>query len=345
MGVNIAYLPGIFGSRIAQGPYPPFFGTVDVWPGLLEPALLGYLQLELAADGVSPGPHTNAGPLTAVGLVQFAYQPLGTLMRSRGWNVLDCPYDWRKSRLVTAPATLAAIQGAFGQQPFAFVAHSQGALEARAVWLAMNNAGMAGQVAGMVTMGGPHFGSWEVPRGFFGLPGLYQLIAKFAGIVGLLGLSQRIDYLDDIIGSWPGWYEMAPFRDYGPLQQSDPATAAALYQTSFYAGGSPYVTAARLSAAAAFQNTIRFAYPGGRTICIVGQAYPTAFEVNAVSLLTSDKGYLFTLQGDGQVPASYAVLPQQVEQDITVFHGNMPTDPRVQRAVVWAVQQFFGPGA
>lgn len=345
MGVNIAYLPGIFGSRIAQGPYPPFFGTVDVWPGLIEPAVQGYLQLELAADGVSPGPHTSAGPLKPVGLVEFAYGPLSAVMRARGWNVLECAYDWRLSRLVSSQGTLGLIQGAFGQQPFAFVAHSQGALEARAVWLALNNAGLAAQVAGMVTMGGPHFGSWETARGFFGLPGLYQLIAKFAGITGLFGLSQRIDYLDDIIGSWPGWYEMLPFRDYGPLQQSDPATAAALYQTSFYAGGSPYVTAARLSAAAAFQNTIRFAYPGGRTICLVGQNYPTPYEVAPGQSLTSDKGYLFNTQGDGQVPAAYAVLPQQTEQDLTVFHGNMPADPRVQRAVVWAVQQFFGPGA
>lgn len=343
-GPNVVYLPGIFGSRLGLPSFPFALG-VDVWPpnvGLVTGLLL---QLQLAADGVSPGPKTYGMPLQVNGLVQFEYQQLAAYMRLRGWNVLEAPYDWRLSVQRSAPVVLAAILQAFGSSQFVIVAHSMGGLVARAVYALLVLAGQGAQCRGIVTLGTPHFGSWEGVRGFFGLPQLYQSLAIFQGIQGLLQPGGRIDLLDVILASWPGWYELLPWRDDGPLAITDPATAQALYTLGFYAGGNPYISAAWLAAAVQTQHYLDPAIPPNGMVTIRGQNYVTAYEVNPGVSRGTDAGYLYTGAGDGQVPASYATVIGAVVVDRAAAHGQMPLDPPVWQAVVSGVRYLVGPGA
>lgn len=345
MPPNIVYLPGIFGSRIGLPPAFLFPGF-DVW---ISPytALTGILlQLQLGADGVSPGPLTRGVNWQPTGLLEETYRPLGNFMRNRGWNVLDAAYDWRLSVRNSAPQVLAAINAQFGQQSFIFVCHSMGGLVARAVYALLLNAGLGPQVQGLITLGTPHFGSWEVQRGFFGLPQLYQALAHFAGAAYPFNIaSYRPDFLDVILASWPGWYELAPWRDSGPLFLQDPATARALYQAPTYAGGNPYVQQKWLDAAAVTQDYLAPAIPFGAVKCIRGRGFITANQLNPPNPLSKPEGYAYTNDGDSQVPMSYATVATAVNIDLPEFHGWLPLSQRVALAVLWAVQTFAGPGA
>lgn len=343
-GVNVAYLPGIFGSRMALPSGVPGL-ALDVFPPAPVSTVGMMLQLQLGADGLSPGPNTWGYPLAAVGLYESQYGPLRQFMLRRGWNVLECPYDWRVSVRASAPQVLAAIQGQFGSQPFCFVAHSMGGLVARAVYALMLIAGTQQQCVGLVTLGTPHFGSWEGVRGFFGLPQLYQALAWFAILQFVLTPATRLDYLDVILASWPGWYELLPWRDAGPLAIADPATAQALYRPATYAGGNRYLNPTWLAAAVQTQHYLAPAIPLGQAVAIRGINFVTAFEVNPPNPLSQLAGYQYTGGGDGNVPSNYAVMLGAPNIDRAVAHGDLVRDPSVWPGVVWAVQQFFGPGA
>lgn len=341
---NIVYLPGIFGSQIGTPGVLPNSQLV-VW---IKPfsALTGILlQLQLGADGESPGPLTWGVPLSPVGIIAEAYGELLGYMVGRGWNVLTVPYDWRLSVLTSGQAVLATIQQQLGQQPFIFVAHSMGGLVARAVYAYLVNAGLGGQVAGMVLLGTPNFGSWEVQRSFFGLPELYKLLLKVAGQVGPYLPTYRADFLDVCLASWPGFYELCPWRDTGPLAVGQPAVAQSLYQLATYAGGNPHIQQAWLNGAVQTQHTLQSAIPFGLVRTITGVGFPTADMVNPPNPLSVASGYQYTGAGDGEVPHDYAQLAGQPDIALPVYHGDMPRTPRVWDAVTWCVQTFCGPGA
>lgn len=342
--VNVAYMPGIFGSRLALTSGVAG-GALDVFPPALVSPVGLMIQLQLAGDGLSPGRATWGFPLSPVGLYEPQYGPLSRFMQQRGWSVYEAAYDWRLSVRQSAAVVWAALQAAFGSEPFCIVAHSMGGLVARAVYGLMAAAGVSQQLVGLVTLGTPHFGSWEAVRGFFGLPTLYQALAWFAILQLLLTPATRLDYLDLILASWPGWYELLPWRDAGPLAIQDPATAQALYNPATYAGGNPYLNPAWLANAVQTQHYLAPLIPFGQAVAIRGVNFVTAFEVNPPNPLSQLSGYQYTGGGDGNVPSNYAVMLSAPNCDRMVAHGDLPRDPRVWPAVVWAVQQFFGPGA
>jgi pimeloyl-ACP methyl ester carboxylesterase len=341
---NIVFVPGIFGSLLGVS-FGPRARGYFVWVSP-ETALTGQLlQLQLANDGVSPGPLTFGVSLSPLGLIRETYGPMIAWMNAQPWNVLTVPYDWRLSVLVSARAVLATINAAFGQAPIIFVCHSMGGLVARAVYALLVQAGQGGQVAGMVTMGTPHFGSWAIQRGFFGIEPFYALLQRAAGLLGPWLPGYREDFLDAIVASWPGWYELAPWRDSGPLAIADPATAQALYQVGTYAGGNRYVRQDLLNAAAVTQDFLAPAIPFGQVRCIRGKNYVTAYEVNPPNPLSQVNGYKYTGGGDGTVPIDNATVASAFNTDLQSLHGEMPLDQHVWAAVKWNVQALAGPGA
>lgn len=341
---NVVYLPGMFGSRLGIPPAPLFPGF-DIWINSYTAVTGLLLQLQLAPDGVSPGPLTRGLYLQPTGLIESAYKPMGDFMRRRGWNVLEAAYDWRMSVRVTSALVWQAIQAAFGSAPIVFVAHSMGGLVARAVYGLMVAAGLDTQVAGMVTLGTPHFGAWDVVRGFFGLPQFYQKLEQVAGLFSPVSFVYRPDFIEVCVASWPGWYECTPWRDSGPLALADPTTAQMLYRVNSYAAGNRYISQDLFNRAVVTQHYLAPAIPFNRMLCIRGNHFATPYEVNPPNPLSADNGYLFNSDGDSIVPLSYQTVQGAVNIEITVAHGEMPLSPVTWNAVRWAVQTLVGPGA
>jgi pimeloyl-ACP methyl ester carboxylesterase len=328
MATNVVYLPGILGSNLGY-PLPPQDTYHPVWLDL-QAVLEGQLKyLELAADGVSPGPLALGISCSPNGIFQPAYGALDTFMRLLGWNVVSEGYDWRKSVITEAPKVLAAAQAAFGTAPFWIVAHSQGGLLARAVYALMVSAAATSQLAGLVTICSPHFGSFEIVRLFNRMPFSYRALVLATGWKDWSDGRPGPPYLDAILASHPGFYELLPFAAAGPLFASDPAQAAALYTAASYASGNPFVVPNLFTEAETVQTILQTAIPASGMTTIVGKGERTAYSLSGTAAPNTDAGYLYTLDGDGIVTVAQATLPGIPIITLSVSHALAPLNPLV----------------
>jgi len=327
---NVVLLPGLFGSALG---YPPPGSATKanltplaqiVWLNPLDVFAGNLSNLQLAADGLTPGPASDGQPVYPLGVLASTYQPLIDFMVLQGWNVYPLGYDWRKSILVSGPAVWTAIQAYFGTEPFVIVAHSMGGLVARSCYKAMLAAGAEAQLKGLITLGTPHFGSWAPVRGFFALDAYYNLLMSAISWFQETRYGYHNAQLDSLIGSWPGWYELLPFRNHGPLATNDPATAALLYTAGFYVTA-PGIQQHWLDSAAATQDAIQGVVPPfPLTTCVAGENFETPYELAPGYPPYLPIGYLSDGRGDVIVPSDYAAPTGVSPTLVTVSHGDFP---------------------
>ena len=152
------YLPGLFGSQLVIATPNPRLGLV-IWISAWS-ALSGIvLQLQLNADGRSPGAQTYGFPIVANKILDQFYAPFQQWLQAQGYNVFPAAYDWRLTIADIADAVLGDVLLQFGDESFVFVAHSMGGLVARAVAAKLGQSGRGDQVLGLITLGTPHYGS------------------------------------------------------------------------------------------------------------------------------------------------------------------------------------------
>lgn len=341
---NVVYLPGLFGSTLgtARFFYP---GDFTVWVSPLSVISGIVIQLQLAADGVSPGPATEGIPCFPTGLVDGYYEPLALYMEMQGYTVWRAAFDWRKDVNRIAEQVAADLVRKFVNDPFVFVAHSFGGLVARQVAGILQGQGRGRQVQGIITLGTPHFGSLVPVQTWFGIAAFYQRLAQGAGLFFPGGTPPRLTILDLICATWPALYTCMSFRNSGPLFSSNPAAAAAIYDADNYAGGNPFLQSASLEAAITAQASLGDGGVGSRTCCIVGSGVRTPDNLDMTRPLNSPIVYEFSDFGDGVVPADSASLPgSQVVTVQGVAHENMPQDGRCMAAVRYFLQQLTGIG-
>ena len=260
-------------------------------------------------------------------------------MRILGWNVLSWGFDWRMSLITEAAKVIAGVQVAFGKDPFWIVAHSQGGLLARAVYAQLVGAGNSGQLAGLVTICTPQWGSFEIVRLFNRLPFTYRALVLATGWRTWHDGSPGPLYLDEVIASHPGAYELLPFAGAGPLFDSDPAQAAALYTTASYVHGNPFLVPNLFTTATAVQTVLQTAIPAGKMTTIIGSGERTAYSLSGSAPPNKDAGYLYTDAGDGIVTVAEATLPGVPTILLPVQHALAPLRPSV-----WlAVKQLISP--
>jgi pimeloyl-ACP methyl ester carboxylesterase len=329
---NIVYLPGLLGSNLGY-PVPPGETYHPVWLDL-EAVLEGQMKyLQLAADGVSPGSLALGIECGPNGIFVPAYGALDAYMRLQGWNVLAWGYDWRQSVLTEAAKVWAGIQAEFGTKPIWLVAHSQGGLLARAVYSFMLGAARGGQLAGLVTICTPHFGSFEIVRLFNRMPLTYRLLVLATGWKDWLDGTPGPPYLDAVLATHSGLYELLPFAGSGPLFAANPDQAAALYTQASYTSGNPFVDSNLLAQAQAVQTVLAASVPVGVTTTIIGTGHRTAYSLSSAAPPNKDKGYLYTLDGDGVVTVDEATLPGARRILLNVEHTLAPLIPLVWLAV------------
>jgi pimeloyl-ACP methyl ester carboxylesterase len=330
--MNVVYIPGLLGTVLgySRGPLLP---AQAIWPDGAAILSGGLARLQLDADGVSLGPMAGTIPMQALGILGPSYGPLAYAMRQYGWSVSPMAYDWRLSLASLGPAVAAAAVAAYGDQPFALVAHSLGGLVAVAAYAALRAAGRDAQVTRMVTIGTPHYGSFEAVRIWGRLASTYRWIVAAQGWglhwPGTIGPA----YIDQILWSWPSLYEVMPCRDYGPLFASDPNQAVALYDYANYPGGDDTVFRSRMVAAPDVQDNIRDVYPVGRTAHILGVGHRTPDGLPNPTRPTDGTAYHTTYGGDGSVTTEEGRLPGCSAATIYSSHILLPLTPRVWAAV------------
>jgi hypothetical protein len=328
MSIKVLYLPGLLGSDLAwEGSAA---GTLQpVWA---DPATIlagGLAYLDLADDGSSPGPLAEGKSIVPVSILPSVYAPLAVYMLSLGWDVLPLGYDFRLSHLANAKVLWPFVQEWAAGQPIYIVAHSAGGILARCLYGQMAAHGADAQLARIVTIGTPHFGSFEVVRLWSRLPLLYRALLFLTA--GALTWPEGAGpaYLDQVIASWPSFYELQSFAASGPLFTQYPDQAAAIYRVGNYQGGNGFLSASAFLSGQLVQGELAAWYPPGRLVCIAGMGTETVFALAPGQLPGPDAEYQSTQDGDGLVTLAQTSPPGVPVFPVSVAHGLQPLSPLV----------------
>lgn len=328
MARNVVWIPGVLGCSLSvfRGGGPV---KSPIWVDGAGLLLGGIVSLQLGPDGQSPGPLADANVVSVDGIYAPAYGALPAFLETAGYRVLRLAFDWRKDVVSEAARLWPSVAAFAGGQPFAIVAHSFGGLLARAIYGQALAAGAGGQLAALVTIGCPHFGSLEAVRLFFRLPILYQALALLCdgGARGLQNAGP--DWLDATLATFPCWYELLPWQLAGPLFNAHPDQAASLYQLATYAGGNTHISAGLLQAAPIVQGELAGWLPAGKTTSIASVGWLTPEFLNPGQALNTDAGYTYTQQGDGLVTVAEASPPGATVIQTAAPHFLQCFDPGV----------------
>lgn len=325
---SVVWLPGILGSNMGL----KLGGTPFIVPLWVEPAALlagGIVDLQLAADGVSPGPVAGGQLAVPTGIFIPAYGPMAFFLRALGHRVLPLGYDWRHELMAEGKAQWAAVLASGLPAPYWLVGHSQGGLIARTMFAAAAAVGQGGMVAGVITIGTPHFGSFEIVRLFYGLPPLYNGLQQLCGLGALTVRGAGPDWLAATVASWPGIYEFAPFAHSGPLWQYSPSQAALVYSPLVYPRAGLLPNIPLLGGAAALQDQLAALPAPPNMVCVAGVGSDTPWAFSGNPPWDSDAGYQFTEDGDGYVTRASASFPGARVFTVNPEHTFQPLDPAV----------------
>lgn len=324
---NVYILPGFMGSTLEQ--------TYTAQPNIVRwynPAGLvveGAGRLQLAPDGVSPGPLAE-GPLIATGPVDLGiYETLLTSLANDGYNPIFYPYDWRLSVLSTGAGFGNYLIQKQTATPYYVIGHSMGGLLARVAYASLPASPLKTNWARSVYLGTPHGGTYIAAQYLAGqAPPGWPLVVLFnagfrgvghAGVLGLITRQSNAQLLETL-ASWPALYECLP-SNLGQWEGDDP-NLAALYIQPTYNATNPYVTQTRLTAAqatiATLQNDLGFARPP--EVCVVGTGQITPAFILQPVLPANLAGYITQDEGDSVTTVERGTLVGVNNESITADH-------------------------
>jgi hypothetical protein len=186
----------------------------------------------------------------------------------------------------------------------------------------------------IITVGAPHFGSWEAARVWFGLPPLYRGFQVLAGAGARYIQRAGPDWLAAIVSTWPAFYEMMPWRDSGPLAAYSFAQADSLYSPLSYQQSVPMPATPWLSAAPGLQRQLATMLPpfGWWSIAGVGFETPWAFDgtrfsAGSAGLGYAEEDYQTTQLGDRYVTVAEASAPGATVITVPVEHTYQALHP------------------
>ncbi|HUK14546.1 MAG TPA: hypothetical protein VLW17_14705 [Thermoanaerobaculaceae bacterium] len=211
----IVLVPGFMGSRLARRSDRQLIWVDPFWVVAHADEFVGALDLSrplptaLGPDGVLHD--VEIGGLLRVGIYRafeaFAIDPLGLGVAPADFH--EFAYDWRVGVAESATALDALLAALPGTQAATLAAHSMGGLVAAALF-AQGGPGAA-RVGKLVAVGCP----------FAGLLKTIDMIEHGSGVLTLLFPH---DPIRELLGGWPGTYELMPSRR-DPTQFLDAAGA------------------------------------------------------------------------------------------------------------------------
>jgi len=329
---NVVVLPGFEGSNL-DGKLP-LLPPIRYW--VTFPPLLGarFGFLELKQDGLTPA-FNFAGTITPAGIVPFVYDGLIRFLQQQ-WNVIPMAYDFRKSIVVTGREVWTKIHEMIPGQDYYVVAHSLGGLVARFLWREEVAAGLQSQFKRLVTLGTPHWGTYNAVKAFNRQSESYRLL-----VIGTLGsamplLERAVDalsgrpfaFLDRVLGSWPAIYEQFP-NPQNPFVTGD-IPRSILFTPSLWEPINVGVTAPRLTsgrATVALLNDPSTFPPAEKIVCFSGRGIATPSLFNRGQSITSRNAFFHT-DGDGTVARVDASL-RGPSVDVWTDHIDLVRNPLV----------------
>lgn len=287
-----------------------------IWTNLFRLMRGDFQRLKLAKDG---GPFDPAVEVRVAGMFPD-YLPLLMQLKER-WTVVPFAYDWRQDIARSAAALDSLIRERDLPRPVHLVAHSMGGLVARTflrrfreTWASLSKGRGDGEVGRLVMLGTPNQGSFAIPLVFTGAERMVRLLG-FADLVH--GMRKTLD----VVGTFPGCYQMLP----------SPLTGAAddrgkLYAQSAWSGG--HVNPDYLKLADAFQRSMAEVLDADRLVYVAGYGETTPYRIRVGGPQQFE--YQTTESGDGRVPHELGLLPGVTTYFVRESHGALPKNESVR---------------
>lgn len=311
-------IPGILGT-----PLNARLGgqRVRVWPALEVLASEGPGVMQLAPDGVSPGPLASLGALTpSEFILNDIYGPLVQRVTELKYVTRAWGYDWRKPIPLLGQQLADALPDLVGDTDYRIVAHSMGGLVARVAYAALGDTPLRSRWKRTVTLGTPHGGSYAAVSNIAGDLGTWNLLGTFLSGVFAVNTfnplavgpfrSSFMNLLLQTLASWPGLFELMPSR-YGPWQNSDPLASRLWTEANWTAGGvQPWVTQSHLDAAGSDIQAMTGLLTGAQpaTVTVLSTLWPTSQRLAGAGPFNDPRTFVSAIPGDGTVTLERGTL-------------------------------------
>lgn len=313
---SVVVLNGIMGAQldIVSG------GTASrIWTNLFRLLRGDFQRLKLGPKGA---PFDPANQVKVAGIFPD-YLPLLMSLKER-WTVVPFAYDWRQDIANSAAELNALILARDLPRPVHIVAHSMGGLVARTfvrdyrdTWHSLSSGSGNGRTGRLVMLGTPNKGSFAMPLVFTGQERMVRLL-------GFADLFHSEEATLDVVGSFPGCYQMLP----SPLVPSDDQRAL-LYERDTW--NAPHVRAEYLKLGKAFQESLDSVIDAERLVYVAGYGESTPYRIR----ITPHKPFEYqtTDDGDGRVPHELGVLDGVSTYFVRESHGALPKNADVRDAL------------
>lgn len=314
-------------------------GVDSYWADVSALIYRGIDPLRLDAAGNDPGSPGGEAlfPFGAVGLYwdKPATQLLAQI-KPHGYETFVWGWDWRK-RILDGGALLGAhiLAEIDPTEPCVLACHSAGGLLARAAWSWLGDRGQTGLIRRIVTLGTPHWGTYEPVNVWTGggslmsqLKWILNSLAFGANSVPVSG-GRRFWSDDDIIAltqTWPGLYDLMPV--IGAPDTEDDTARPALFDAANYAPGrrpsQTHLDHARDVTGPWLRSSASMP-PTEVITSVIGSGYSTRARLDPDWSPNIRGSSLQAGSGDGVVTSSSAAAALSVAYDWSVLHGDMPT--------------------
>lgn len=327
----VVIVPGIGGNDLRT--QPALFGlgpSLPLWLNLAALGSGGWRLMGLAPDGITPNVPLT-GPLVPFEPLALYYSTLDQGLARRGWFVVGANLDWRQLMALDGERLATAIRQLRDSAPVHLVCHSRGGLVARHALALLRASGDLGLVGRVIGLGVPHYGSWTA-AGLLGgwnqtAAGLALLLRDYPG--WWIG-ADVLGTLQAVITTWPAAYELLP----SPVASGvEPWEIGAVYSPESWSASGISISTHWLAAARAHWTQLPYSPPEVEWVDVFGWGLATPRNLVHPIRLASSGGWSWDNEGDGTVPAAWAVQGGRRTIRTPTSHGAMPYDGRVINAI------------
>jgi pimeloyl-ACP methyl ester carboxylesterase len=302
---RVLIVPGMMGSRLCE---VPGRGSA-IRPARAKPLWVDPLRIAAGHLRRLSLPGTRSHPIRPAGALLPAYAKLKLMLSIEGFDPRYFAYDWRLGIDKIGQALASKIRA--GGKPVSLIAHSMGGLVARIAAKQLPKR----LIKRLVLLGTPNQGAFAP---VLALRGTYPFVLRLSRLD--LEHSPE-DLAAGVFCTFPGLYQLLPAA---PI-----AAQIDLLDPGSWPDSGPKPDPELLGRVA--EARARMASPDARMAHIVGVNRETVVSVQRT---TAGFEYGSSLNGDGTVPVSLAMLPALETYFADEGHGELANNPSVIAAIM-----------